>query len=387
MRIAVNTRLLLPHRLDGIGWFTAETLRRIVTAHPEHDFFFLFDRRPDPQFIFASNVHPVVLIPQARHPWLWYMFFEWSIPRALRRIKADLFLSPDGWLSLRTDVPTLTVIHDLNFEHAKDFLRPSHQRYMKHYFPRFAHRADRIATVSEFSKQDIAKLYGVDANKIDVVYDGSHDYYKPFSAAQQQATRDEYAGGSEYFIFVGTISRRKNLTNILLAFDTFADHHPDRGVKLLVVGSRYWWGEELAAAYDGMRHGDDVVFVGHVDSDVLARLMAASLALVYTSLFEGFGIPILEAFYAETAVITSDVTSMPEVAGDAAILVDPLKPDDIASAMSAIVDNKGLREQLIAKGRQRRTLFSWHRTATLLWQSIMKLGSSEASKPRNEITK
>ena len=372
MRIAVNTRLLLPHRLDGIGWFTAETLRRIVLAHPEHDFFFLFDRKPDPQFLFAANVHPIVLMPQARHPLLWYLFFEWSVPRALRRNKIDLFLSPDGWLSLRTSVPTLTVIHDLNFEHSDDFLRRSHQCYMKRFFPKFARRADRIATVSLFSKQDIMAHYGIDADNIDVVYDGAHDFYRPCSDAEKDSTRRQFSAGCPFFLYVGTISRRKNLTNILLAFDKFKCSHPVDGSKLLVVGGRYWWGNELAAAYDGMCHQADVIFVGHVDSSVLSLLMSAATALVYPSLFEGFGIPILEAFYAETAVITSNVTSMPEVAGDAALLVDPLSVDDIAQAMTLLCNDATLRQELIARGRQQRTLFSWNRTATLLWQSMMK---------------
>ena len=371
MRIAVNTRLLLPHRLDGIGWFTAETLKRIVCAHPEHDFFFFFDRKPDSQFIYASNVTPVVLIPQARHPLLWYMFFEWSVTRALRRYKIDVFLSPDGWMSLRTPVPTLTVIHDLNFEHATDYLRPSHQRYMTHFFPRFARNATRIATVSEFSKQDIIDTYNIDSKKIDVVYDGAHSFYHPSSEDEKVLTRKEFAGGKPYFIYVGTISRRKNLTNILLAFEKYKCDRPDDDMRLVVVGSRYWWQEELAEAYDNMHHKSDVVFVGHIESDVLARLMSASTALVYASLFEGFGIPILEAFYAETAVITSNVTSMPEVAGDAAILVNPLSVKEIAKAMLDIVEDEELRNVLIERGRRQRELFSWERTSRLLWDSLM----------------
>ena len=372
MRIAVNTRLLLPHRLDGIGWFTAESLKRIVVAHPEVEFFFFFDRKPDAQFIFGPNVTPVTLCPQARHPILWRIFFDVSVTRALRRYNIDLFLSPDGWISLRTSVPTLTVIHDLNFEHAADFLRPSHQRYMTRFFPRFAQKATRIATVSEFSKRDIAETYGIDSKKIDVVYDGAHNFYRPCSDAERQQTRQQYAGGNPYFIYVGTISRRKNLTNILLAFDQFKTSHPSSSMRLVVVGSRYWWRDELAEAYDNMHHQADVVFIGHAESDVLARLMSASTALVYTSLFEGFGIPIIEAFCAETAVITSDVTSMPEVAGDAALLVDPLSVEAIADAMGRISDDASLRDALIVKGRHRKDLFSWDRTATLLWSSVTK---------------
>lgn len=372
MRIAVNTRLLLPGKLDGIGWFTAESVKRIVVSHPEHEFFFLFDRKPSPQFIFGPNVTPVVLCPQARHPILWRIFFEISVTWALRRYKIDLFLSPDGWMSLRTKVPTLTVIHDLNFEHSSDYLRPSHQRYMTRFFPRFARKATRIATVSEFSKQDIVETYGVDSKKIDVVYDGAHSFYRPCNDDEKKLIRQKYTDGKPFFIYVGTISRRKNLTNILLAFDKFKDAHRDSQQQLLVVGSRYWWQDELASAYDNMRHQSDVRFVGHAESNVLAQLMGASTALVYASLFEGFGIPIIEAFCAETAVITSDVTSMPEVAGDAALLVDPLSVDAIADAMSRIEGDEALRTSLIEKGRARKELFSWDRTATLLWDSLMK---------------
>lgn len=373
MRIAVNTRLLISNRLDGIGWFAAETLKRIVEQHPEHEFYFLFDRKPDKQFVYGSNVHPVVLFPQARHPLLWYLFFEWSVTMALRRLKADLFVSPDGWLSLRTKVPTLTVIHDLNFEHSTDYLRPSHQRYMKHYFPLYAKRADRIATVSEFSKQDIARIYGVDTMKIDVVYDGSHSYYRPLGEEEKESVRRQYAGGKPFFIFVGTISKRKNLTNILLAFEKYKNDNSGSPMQMLVVGGRYWWGEELAETYEGIGHKDDVRFVGHADSEVLSQLMGASEALVYASLFEGFGIPIVEAFSAETAVITSDVTSMPEVAGDAAILVDPLSVEAIADAMGKVANDTALRNRLIARGRERRKLYSWDSTARLLWESIERV--------------
>mgnify|MGYP002852472598 CR=1 FL=1 len=374
MRIAVNTRLLLHGRLDGIGWFTAESLQRLVCNNPQHDFYFLFDRKPDPCFLFAPNVHPLTLIPQARHPLLWWLFFEVSVTCALRRHHIDLFLSPDGWMSLRTKVPTLTVIHDLNFEHATDFLRPSHQRYMKRFFPRYARRATRIATVSEFSKKDIMDLYGIDSDKIDVVYDGSHAYYSPCTPVERQQCRDSYAGGNPYFVFVGTISRRKNLKNILLAFERLKTAHPSN-MQLLVVGSRYSWNDDLEQAYKSMTHQADVHFTGHLESDQLALVVASATALVYTSLFEGFGIPILEAFYAETAVITSNVTSMPEVAGDAALLVDPLSVDDIADALWRVSSDDVLRDSLIAKGRQRRSLFSWDRTAALLWQSLMHTAS------------
>ena len=370
MRIAINTRLLVRGKMDGIGWFTYETTRRLVGEHPEHTFYLLFDRQPDPMFLFGGhdNVVPLVLCPPARHPILWWMFFEGAVSMTLRRYKIDLYVTPDGFMPLHSKVPTLSVIHDINFEHANDNLRPSHQRYMTRFFPRFARKATRIATVSEYSKQDIAATYGIDSKNIDVVYDGAHDGYRPHSEEEKAAIRQRFTGGKPYLIFISTILKRKNLANLLLAFERVKETDT-RDLKLVVVGSRVWWQDELAAAYDGMRHKDDVLMHGHVEPGELAALLSASEALVYPSYFEGFGIPILEAMYAETAVIASRTTSMPEVGGDAVLYIDPASSDDIAHAINRLQEPR-VREALIEKGRSQRTKFSWDRTANLLWQSM-----------------
>lgn len=371
MRIGVNTRLLLAGKMDGIGWFTAETLQRIVLSHPEHDFFFFFDRKPDERFIFAKNVHPVTLCPQARHPVLWFLFFEVSVRRALDKYKIDLFLSPECYICLGSKVPTLSVFHDINYEHAKGNLKPSHQLYMDYYSSRFAQKSTRIATVSEYSKRDIMDTYHIDSDKIDVVFDGAHTGYRPLDEETKLLTRNQYSGGCPYFIFVGTILKRKNLATLLRSFDSYKSIVGDNA-KLLVVGSKVWWQDELKEAFDTMSHQDDVVFVGHADSDVLIRLMGSAIALVYPSLFEGFGIPIIEAFHAEIPVITSNCTSMPEVAGDAALLVDPKDVDRLRDAMVKVASDEQLRERLVSLGRVRRDLFSWDITADKLWDCMMK---------------
>lgn len=374
MRIAINTRLLLKGKMDGIGWFTAETARRMVINHPEHHFFFFFDRKPDQAFIYGANVTPIVLCPQARHPVLWYLYFEWATPRALKKYKIDLYLSPDGMMPLHPKVPTLTVIHDLNFEHATGNLKPSHQRYMGYYFQRFARNATRVATVSSYSKKDIAETYGIDPSKIDVVYDGAHSNYHPHSDKEKAATRHRFSNDCPYIIFISTILKRKNLANLLIAFDKVKQQgHPD--LKLIVVGSRVWWQDELAEAYDNMQHREDVIMPGHVDPTDLSALLSAAQMLVYPSYFEGFGIPILEAMYAETAVVASNTTSMPEVGGDAVMYIDPANPDSIANAIVSL-DDEALRQSLIEKGRRQRALFSWERTTELLWESMMKTHSN-----------
>lgn len=367
MRIGVNTRLLIEGKMDGIGWFAHESLRRLVESHPEDQFIFFFDRKPARSFIFADNVTPVVLFPPARSPILWYIFFQWSLRRALRRYRVDMLLSPDGYVPLQKKVPMLDVIHDLNFEHEDGNLKTSHQRYMTYFFSRYARCATRIATVSQYSKDDIAKTYGITPEKIDVVYNGASDVFHPVDAKTKEEIRDTYADGRPYFLFVSTILRRKNLTNLLKAFDSIRQRHD---IRLIVVGKQVWWEGELKEAYDQMQHKESVNLLGRVPLDTLASVMASAEALVYPSYFEGFGIPIVEAFNTDTPVITSNTTSMPEIAGDAALLIDPTDPSDIAKAMETIIMSEPTRRELIDKARERRVCFSWQHTADLLWQSI-----------------
>ncbi len=370
MRIAVNTRLLLKGKLEGIGWVAFETLKRIVLAHPEVEFYFIFDRKPDTMFLFADNVKPVVLFPQARHPFLFIWFFELSIPLALRRIKADLFYSPDGYLSLSSKVPQVVEFHDLNFEHFPGDMPKIHLWHYKKFFPKFARKAKRIVTVSEFSKQDIVDCYQVNPDKIDVAYNGVNEIFKPLSEAEQKIVRAHYSFGHPYFMFVGSLHPRKNLARLFTAFDKFKKRSQN-DVKLVIVGEKRWWTEPIQRAYDAMSCKEDVVFAGRLSAEDLHRVTAAALASVYVSYFEGFGIPILEAFKCDTPVITSNVTSMPEVAQDAALLVDPFNEDDIADAMVKVLD-EDVRKTLVEKGRKRAEDFSWNQAAAVIWNSLMK---------------
>lgn len=372
MRIAVNTRLLLKDRLEGIGQFTFETLRRITRLHPEHQFFFLFDRKYDESFLFSDNVTPVVAHPQARHPYLWYLFFEYGIPLKTKRIKPDLFLSTDGWIPTKLDIPTVNVIHDLNFLHHPEFVPAVVRRYYDRFFPKFARNATRLATVSEYSRQDIIRSFGISSEKVDVVFSGNNMAYKPLSEEQQVKVKRKYTGGSNYFLFVGLIHKRKNLDNIFRAFDIFKGRCSD-STKLVVVGDKKWWAGEIEDTYLNMCHRDDVLLLGRQPLDVVCELTASATAMVYTSLFEGFGLPIVDSFNAHVPIITSNVTAMPEIAGEAAILVDPNNPEQLADAMCNLHQDEDLRSSLIEKEIARKGLFTWDRTADLLWRTIEKV--------------
>jgi glycosyltransferase involved in cell wall biosynthesis len=371
VKIAVNTRLLLKDKLEGIGWFTYESLKRLTQQHKEHEFIFIFDRPYHPDFVFGPNITPVVIGPPARHPFLYYIWFNHSVPKILKKHQVDLFVSPDGYLPLHSPVKTLAVFHDLNFEHYPMDLPKMERYYYRKYFPKFAKMATRIATVSEYSKKDIVKQYGIAEEKIDVLYNGANEKFIPLMPNIKKLIVEKYTGGNPYFIFIGALNPRKNLVNLLKAFDKFKIQ--DRShIKLLIVGEKMFKTEAIFEAYENMNFKADVVFSGRLNSIELHRALASAIALTYVSYFEGFGIPIVEAFYTETPVITSNVTSMPEVAGDAAYLVDPFSVDEIAEGLSKMAYNTEFRDAYIAKGNVRKQLFRWQNTADQLWKSIEK---------------
>lgn len=372
MRIAVNTRLLLHGKLEGIGWFTYENLKRITVSHPEHEFYFIFDRPCHEEFIFSSNVKPIIIGPQARHPILYFIWFELSVRYILKKIKADLFLSPDGYLSLSSKVPSVVVFHDLNFEHYPADLPGAERWYYRTFFNRYARKARRIATVSEFSRADIVKQYGIDPALIDVVYNGANEYYTPIDAETKNATRTRHTGGRPYFLFVGALHPRKNLVNLFRAFDIFKETDTSDSV-LIIAGAKKWWTGEIENVYKEMKFSHCVVFAGRLETAEMRNVLGSATALTYVSYFEGFGIPIVEAFRCGTPVITSNVTSMPEIAGKAALLVDPFNPNDIAEAMSNIATDQSLRQQLISAGFERAEVFTWDKSAKRLWQTIEKV--------------
>ncbi len=369
MIIAVNTRLLIQGKLEGIGWFTRETLSRITRDHPEHQFLFIFDRPFAEEFIFSENVIPIVLSPPTRHPILWYIWFEIQIPRILKKYKADLFFSPDGYLSLRTRINQLAAIHDINFAHRPKDLPWLKAKYYNHFFPRFARKAKRIVTVSFFSKEDITRTYKIDIDKIDVVYNGVNTMYTPTSDEEKQQAKNIFSDGKDYFLFIGSLHPRKNICGLLRAYDAFRTT-VDSDVKLLIVGESMFKTNDIELAYEGMRNKEDVIFTGRLSNEELHEVLGAALALTFVPFFEGFGIPVIEAMNSGVPVICSNTTSLPEVGGNAVLYVDPFSMSQISEAMVKIFLELELRESLIKKGFGQKDKFSWDKTAELLWGSI-----------------
>lgn len=373
MRIAVNTRFLLPSKMEGFGWYTFETVQRLVEKHPEHTFIFFFDRPYEERFIFGPNVIPVVLRPPARHPLLFILWFEIAVHRALKKYKADIFFSPDGYLSLRSKVPQIPVIHDLNFEHYPQDLPWSARTYLRFFFPKFAKKAAHILTVSEYSKQDIVQTYGIAPENVTVAWNGASEAFQPLDPASKTAIENTYSAGAPYFLFVGALHPRKNVGRLLQAFELYrqsagATYH------LVIVGENLWKnkGIEVPVSEETKKY---IHFTGHLPLPALTQVMGAASCLAFVPYFEGFGIPIVEAMRCGTPVIAGKLTSLPEVAGEAALYCDPMDVGAIASALTRISTDAALRERLSTLGRERSKLFSWDHTAAGIWSCIEQVSA------------
>lgn len=374
MIIAVNTRFLLSEYVEGYGYFIYETFKRVTSAHPEHEFIFIFDRPFDKRFVFGKNVTPVVTGPAARHPLLWKFWYDVKVPAVLRKYKADVFVSCDGFCSLATKVPQCLVVHDLAFLHYPSFIKKSHLLFYKKYIPKFLAKAKSIATVSGFSKKDIITHYETEADKIDVVFSAAKEIFCPVSDAIKAEIKNKYTADKEYFVYAGAIHPRKNLMNLLKAFSVFKKRQ-QTNMKLLLAGRLAWKYESFTESLKSYKYRDDVIMTGYIPEEELVNIIGAAYGMVYPSLLEGFGVPVLEAMQCDVPVITSDNSSMSEIAGDAALYADANSHTDIAEKMMLLYKDEKLRKELIEKGREAVKQYRWDKTASLLWQCIEKTQS------------
>lgn len=371
MRVAINTRHLIPGQLEGIGYYTREVCALLPQLLPEAEFLFCFDRRFPDSFVRHERVEGSVLYPSARDPLLWRLWYDYRLPGLLRRWKADVFFSPDGFCSLRTDVPQVMVTHDLAFLHYRDQLPERVQRYYERYVPRFLAAASEVLTVSDFVSFDIERTYGLPAKSIDVTGNGVKAGFKPVELSIRASTRARYSDDRPYFFYLGSVHPRKNIIRLLRAYEHFRSGSEKR-VLLLLGGRLAWQTEDVRNLHAASSYREDIRFLGYLEEGVLPDILGSCLAMVYPSMSEGFGVPLLEAMHAEVPIITSNRTSMPEVAGDAALYVDPEDELSIFRALARISENEDLAADLIHKGRRQRKRYTWSKTAEVVANAIKR---------------
>lgn len=371
MRIAVNAIFLQKDKLEGYGQYVKEVFSRIVQKHPEHDFIFVFDRPYHEQFIFGPNVTPIVVAPPARHALAFKYWYDVKAPLALRSYKPNVWVQPYGFCSLTSNIPQVLLVHDLSFLHYPQFIAWHHRWYYQWFTKKFLQKAQSIVTVSDHSKKDIIQQYKLTGKKIEVVYGAAKAGFIPLTWQEKEQVKEGFADGREYFLFTGGIHPRKNLMNLLKAFSLFKKWQQSN-MKLLVAGRLAWQYDDVLQKLKTYKYKEDVVLLGYLPDEQLARVTAAAYAMVYPSFFEGFGLPVIEAMQCEVPVITSNAGSMPEIGGDAALYADPANPDEIAKLMLSIYKDEALRSRLITAGKIQAATFNWDDAAEQLWQIILQ---------------
>ena len=239
MKIAINTRFLIKDRLEGIGWFTFEVVKRLIEQHPEDEFIFFFDRPFSNEFVFGKNVKTEVLFPPARHPFLWYLWFEWALPKALKKHRPDVFLSPDNYLSLSGKSKTVLVMHDIAHVHYPDEVPFLARKFYNFFVPKYLKKAQKIISVSDFTKKDICQSYQIESSKITVACNGCKEEFKPIKPGEKEKIKEQFSEGEDYFFYIGAIHPRKNVHRLIQAFDEFKKR--TKAATKLLLGGRFGW--------------------------------------------------------------------------------------------------------------------------------------------------
>lgn len=288
-----------------------------------------------------------------------------TLSRELRKNPVDVlhvqFTSPPF-----APCPVVVSIHDLSFEHLPETFKRRSRMQMRLTVRRSARQAAQVIALSEHGRSDIINTYGLSADKVTAIPLAAPAHFQPVTDENElRRVRQTYGIEGDYILSVGSIQPRKNLRRLIAAYSNLRQRLP--GVKLpqlVIVGKFAWLYEETLRAADEPKLGKSVLLTGYVPEKDLPALYSGALCFVYPSYFEGFGLPPLEAMKCETAVIVGNRTSLPEVVGDAGLLVDPFDIEDISAALAKLIEDSDFRTQLVIKGRERSRLFDWRETAS-----------------------
>ena len=261
--------------------------------------------------------------------------------------------------------PVVATIHDLAFEHLPETFTRRGSLQLKLTVRRTARRAARIATVSEYSRQDLLRTYRLAPEKVVTTYNGIEPHFTTQTSAADEAAqvRQRFGIAREFLLAVGSLQPRKNLERLIRTYARLRREQPGFAPQLVIVGRKLWLAESIFAEVSRQPWASDVILTGYVGDDDLPALYRTASAFVYPSLFEGFGLPPLEAMACGTPVITSNISSLPEVAGSAALLIDPLNEQELAAALQRILNDQPLRARLRAEGVRQAAKFTWRDAA------------------------
>ena len=359
------------HQSAGIGRYTHEMVRALAALTPTE--------KPSCYRLFMANAGRLANAPLPgpnfrAHPtrlserWLARLWFRLHVPLRIETWTGplDLFHAPDFFLPpLRSKTRSIVTIHDLSFVREPETVMPGMGMPLNSRVPRSVARADHVIAVSEATRQDLIELYGTPPEKITTLYHGVNSAFRPVNEpVHLAAIRQKYKLEDRPFILsVGTIQPRKNYQRLIQAFARLA-----APLDLVIVGSNGWGYEPIFAEVEKQGLSQRVHFPGFVSDADLPALYSAAELFVYPSLYEGFGLPALEAMACGTPVIAANRSALPEVVGKAGLLVDPLDVAAWTEAMARVLGQTQLRQQLSAAGKIQASRFTWEGMAGQLWQ-------------------
>lgn len=348
MRIAVDASRTTVERVTGTERYAIRLIQALVALDSDHDFVLYFRDAPPPG-LFPD--HPRVSQRVIPFPRLWT---HARFAAALYRDRPDVTFVPAHTLPLWFPGPGVVTVHDLGYRHFPE-AHPARQRlYLDLTTRHSARRAAVVLADSGATAQDLSRFYGTPPAKVRVVYPG----VDPPPAGDLAAVRAKYGLPERYFLFLGTLQPRKNIAVIVQSYQRWRSAHPDDPAGLVLAGAKGWlYDDTWASGLPGVH------LTGYVDDADRGALYAGALALVFPSLYEGFGFPVIEAMHCGAPVIASNTSSLPELAGDAGLLVDPLDVNAIATKLARLAASADLRADLAAKGRVRAAQFTWERAA------------------------
>jgi glycosyltransferase involved in cell wall biosynthesis len=362
MRICINASPAV-HHIAGLGRYTQELMTALMATDFENEYVAFYNRPSEAKVDPPLDRIPHLTTNLPTKPWrfsaLLAHFARISQDRMFPHV--DLFHATDHLLPRFSGVKSVFTLHDLVFCFYPETHKLLNRWFLTLMMPRFLKAADAVIAVSEHTKKDAIHMYGVHENKIKVIHEGVNAGFRRRPADAVAAVRHRYSLPDRFILSVGTIEPRKNFTSLVEAYHALKNLGTD--CRLVIVGKRGWLYEGFFRRLRELGLEDEVIFPGFVPDDDLPPLYSAADLFVFPSLYEGFGLPVLEAMACGTPVVTSNASSLPEVVGDAALLVDPNDVQALIRAMSAVLDDKDLRGELRAKGPRQAAKFSWENAA------------------------
>jgi len=358
MRIAIDARLNA-YRQGGIPQYTRQLLTALAEVAHDDQFITLQHRDHLRPLAVAPNVTRRTALTPPHH-----RFEQWMLPLEVLLARPDVLHCPDFIAPVRRPCPAIVTIHDLAFMHYPEILDDAARAYYGQIKTNAA-RADGIIAVSEATRQDIAQFLDIPIEEISVIYEAAAPLYGRLELRESEArvlNATPVAAGT-FMLFVSTLEPRKNLPTLLHALRICLDRRPDRSYRLVVAGARGWHDETIFATARDLKLADHVLFVGAVGQYDLRWLYNACRLYINPSLYEGFGLPLLEAMACGAACLAAATSSLPEIGGDAALYIPPLDAGLWADAIEALWDDQERREELGRLGRVQAQHFSWLRAA------------------------